>query len=121
MQNLRFHHVGIPTSEKLPDMDYNEKLKLHSTGYFDSPYGIEWMYFDEDNNLPEIIKSIPHIAYVVDNLDKALIGKNIILEPECPTEGVTVAFFLDGHNLIELLQFDIPEEDVWPHPDKFKI
>ncbi len=121
MQELRFHHVGIPTTEKLPDMDYNERLKLHTKGYFDSPYAVEWMYFDELNELPGIIKSIPHVAYVVDNLEEALIGKIVILEPESPTEGVTVAFFLEDHNLIELLQFDVPEEDIWPHPNKFKI
>ena len=33
MQELKFHHVGIPTSEKLPEEDYNKKLKMHATGY----------------------------------------------------------------------------------------
>ena len=121
MQELRFHHVGIPTTEILPGMDYNDNLKLYTKGYFDSPYAVEWMYFHEENDLPEIIKTIPHVAYVVDNLEQALIGKEIILEPESPADGVIVAFFLDGDNLIELLQFDIPEQEIWPHPTKFKI
>ena len=121
MQELRFHHIGIPTSEDLPDNDYNKELKLHATGYFDSPYAIEWMKFDSDNPLPDIIKTVPHVAFVVDNLEEAIRGKNIVLEPESPTDGVTVAFILDGRNLIELMQFDKPEQEVWPHPDKFKI
>ena len=41
MQELRFHHIGIPTSESLPDKDYNPALKLHATGYFETPYAIE--------------------------------------------------------------------------------
>ncbi|KZL19494.1 hypothetical protein PsAD2_01772 [Pseudovibrio axinellae] len=121
MQELRFHHVGIPTNERLPRADHNEKLKLTATGYFDGPYAVEWMNFDEDNSLPEIIKSIPHVAYVVDDLDEALKGKNVILPPQSPTENVLVAFILEGRNLIELMQFDKPEQEIWPHPNKFRL
>ena len=121
MQRLRFHHVGIPKDKKLPDADYNEEIKLHGSGYFDNPYGIEWHNFDEDNELPEIIKTTPHVAFVVDNIDEALKGKNVVLEPNTPAEGVTVAFILDGDALIELLEFTRPEQEVWPHPGKFQI
>lgn len=121
MQELRFHHIGIPTSEKLPKADHNKKLKLTATGYFDGPYAIEWMNFDDDNSLPEIIRTTPHIAYVVDDLAEALKGKSIVLEPENPADGVWVAFILEGRNLIELMQFDQPEQEIWPHPGKFKI
>ena len=79
------------------------------------------MHFDEDNDLPEVIKTMPHVAYVVDDLALAIEGKDIILPPESPAEGVTVAFIMDGRNLIELLQFDKPEEEIWPHPGKFKL
>ncbi len=121
MQKLTFHHVGIPTSEALPEDSYNEALQHHATGYFDTPYGIEWMNFDEDNDLPDIIKQMPHVAFVVEDLAEAIKNKHIILAPNSPVEGVTVAFILDGKNLIELMQFDRPEHEVWPHPNKFRI
>ena len=121
MQTLRFHHVGIPTEKKLPDADYNEKLKLHGSGYFDNPYGIEWHNFDEDNELPEIIKTTPHVAFVVNDLKEALKGKKVVLEPNSPTENVTVAFIMDGDALVELLEFTRPEQEIWPHPGKFQI
>jgi len=70
MQTLHFHHVGIPVKEKIAGMIYNESLKLYTTDYFDNPYGIEWMYFDHDNPLPDVIKTVPHVAYRVDNLLK---------------------------------------------------
>ena len=121
MQTLNFHHVGIPVKEKIAGMSYNKELKLYSTGYFENPYGIEWMYFDHDNSLPDIIKSMPHVAYKVDDLHKAIEGKTLILAPESPVKGVTIAFVMDGINLIEFLQFDQPENEIWPHPNKFKI
>ena len=120
-QKLIFHHVGIPTKNYLPEESHNSALKMHATGYFETPYAMEWMNFDENSTLPEIIKSQPHIGYVVENLAEAISGRNVILEPTSPSSGVTVAFILDGRDLIEFLQFDRPEEEVWPHPNKFLL
>jgi len=121
MQNIQFHHVGIPTDKKLPARDYDADLKFHGSGYFDSPYGIEWHNFDIDNTLPNIIKTQPHVAFVVEDIYKAIEGKDIVLEPTSPAERVIVAFILDGDALIEFLQFNKPEQEIWPHPTKFTI
>ncbi len=120
-QKLVFHHVGIPTKNHLPEESHNSDFKMHATGYFETPYAMEWMNFDENSNLPEIIKTQPHIGYVVDSFEDAIKGRNVILEPTSPSSGVTVAFILDGRDLIEFLQFDRPEEEVWPHPNKFLL
>jgi hypothetical protein len=120
-QKLTFHHVGIPITEDLPADTYNSALKMHATGYFDSPYAMEWMKFGKDSPLPEIIRKQPHIGYVVDDLQKAINGRQVILKPTSPCEGVTVAFVVEGRDLIEFLQFDKPEEEVWPHSNKFLL
>ncbi|MBC3767135.1 VOC family protein [Neptunicella marina] len=120
-QKMTFHHVGIPVNEKLHGGVYNEALKMSAQGYFDTPYAVEWMQFDDDNDLPEIIKTQPHVAYVVDDLLAALKGREIILQPNSPCDGVKTAFIKDGANLIELMQFDKPEQQVWPHPNKFLL
>lgn len=120
-QKITFHHVGIPITERLPDKTYNAGLKMHATGYFESPYAMEWMEFDKDSPLPEIIRTQPHIGFVVEDLQKAIKGRKVILEPTSPCNGVTVAFVLEGRDLVEFLQFDIPEEEVWPHPNKFLL
>jgi len=120
-QQLRFHHIGIPTDREMPPEDYNAKLKMHASGYFDSPYAVEWMKFDADNDLPELVKTVPHAAFVVDDIQRALEGKTVIVEPSSPSDGVTTAFIVDNGAPIEFLQFDRPEQEVWPHPNKFKI
>lgn len=121
MQTLRFHHVGIPTDRKLPDEDYSPTLKIHGSGYFDTPYGVEWHNFDPDNELPDIIKTIPHVAFEVDDVEEAVRDKEIIFGPTSLVEDVIVAFIKDGDALIELLQFNRPEQEIWPHPTKFQI
>ncbi|WP_394246400.1 hypothetical protein [Vibrio profundi] len=120
-QKMTFHHAGIPTKDYLPGETHNASLKMHAAGYFETPYAMEWMNFDEDSSLPEIIKTQPHIGYVVENLKDAIRGRNVVLEPRSPASGVTVAFILEGRDLIEFLQFDKPEQEVWPHPNKFML
>ena len=58
--------------------------------------------------MPEIVKTVPHLAFAVDNLDAALEGKQILIEPNSPSRGVRVAFILDDGAPIELLEFDKP-------------
>ena len=118
---LTFHHVGIPVTSALSENTHNPALKMRAEGYFETPYAIEWMEFDDDNNLPEVIKTQPHVAYVVEDLEAAIKGRELVLAPCSPAEGVTVAFVLEGRDLIEFLQFDKPEQEVWPHPNKFLL
>jgi hypothetical protein len=66
------------------------------------------MRFDPQSRVPEIVKTIPHLAFAVDNLDEALEGKQILIPPNSPSAGVRVAFILDDGAPIELLEFDGP-------------
>lgn len=121
MTQLRYHHVGIPTDRPLPPEDYSEEHKTYASEYIESPYGVEWMKFDPDCPVPELVKTVPHVAFVVDDLKAAIAGKEILIQPNSPTEGVTVAFIVDHGAPIEFLQFDRPESEIWPHDANFKI
>jgi len=114
MYRLRYHHIGIPTDRDLPAEDYLPKYKCYASGLEDSPYGIEWMKFDTVCPLPELVKKVPHIAFVTDNLTEAIAGKQILIEPNNPAKGITVAFIIDNGAPVELLQFDNPEDEIWP-------
>jgi hypothetical protein len=102
---LKYNHLGIPTKIKKPGEMYLPQFKMYVSGYEDSDYKIEWMRFEPDCTLPEIVKSIPHVAFEVDNLAEAIKGKNIIIEPNSPSEGVQVAFIEDNGAPVELMQF----------------
>jgi len=121
MPELKYHHVGIPTDRPLPEQDYVKEYKLYASGYLDSPYGIEWLKFDPDCPLPELVKTVPHVAFVVDDIQAAIADKKVLIEPNRPTDGVTVAFIEYNDAPIELLQFDRAEAEIWPHDAKFKI
>src|ERR1700690_2180283 len=101
----RYHHIGIPTTIPRPDEKYLPQLKIHVSGFSTSPYGIEWMRFDADCSLAEIIKTVPHIAFEVDDLEAALQGREVISPPGSPSDGVRAAMILHNGAPVELITF----------------
>lgn len=102
----RYHHLGIPTPEPRPAERYLPRFKMYISGYETSPYGIEWMRFEADSPLPELVKTVPHVAFEVDDLARELAGHELLIAPNSPSEGVTVAFIVDNGAPVELLCFD---------------
>ena len=101
----RYHHLGIPTDTPKPNEIYLKEFKLYVSGFAASPYGIEWMRFEHDSPVSELIKTVPHIAFEVDDLESALEGKEILTPPNSPSDGVRVAMIIHNGAPIELIQF----------------
>ena len=75
---------------------YLEKFKMYVSGFETSPFGVEWIRFEEDAPFPELVKTVPHVAFVVDDLEAALEDWEVLIQPNSPSEGVTVAFIVDN-------------------------
>jgi len=69
------------------------------------------MRYDEDAPYPDVIKTLPHVAFEVDDLASALEGKEILIEPNSPSPGVIVAMIIDDGAPIELLEFRSTPDD----------
>jgi len=82
-----------------------DHLGIYVRGFETSPYGIEWIRFEPHCRVPEVVRTVPHIAFAVDDLDEALKGKEVLIAPNAPSAGVRVAFILDDGAPVELLQF----------------
>ena len=54
------------------------------------------MRYEPDAPYPELVKTVPHVAFEVDDLERELKGKKVIIEPNSPSPGVTVAF-IENH------------------------
>ena len=102
---MRFHHIGIPTSEPKPNEKYVEKYKFYVSGFETSEFGIEWMRFEKGSPVAEIIQMIPHVAFEVDDLDSSIEGRQMIGEISYPSKGVRVAMIIENGAPVELLEF----------------
>src|SRR5512143_3804768 len=96
-----YHHLGIPTTEPHPAERPLKALKLHVAGFEPSPYGLEWMRFDPDCPVPDLVRRVPHVAFEVDDLDAEIAGKDLLIAPNSPSPGVRVAFIVDDGAPVE--------------------
>ena len=55
---------------------------------------------------PDLVKTVAHVAFEVDDLEQALRGQEVIIPPNSPSAGVIVAFIKVAGAPVELLQID---------------
>ncbi len=103
----KYHHLGIPTNKIMSDEHYLPQFKLYVSGFSTSPFGIEWMRFENDSPVNELIRTIPHIAFEVNNLEKELKTHDfkIISGPNSNTSAIRVAMIEHNGAPIELIEF----------------
>lgn len=107
-----YHHTGIPTKIPQKNEIYSEKFKMYVTNG-DNAHRIQWHRYEPGCPLHPLIQELPHVAFKVNDLDKAIQGKKVILEPYTPFDGFRVAMVeIDGAP-VEYLQTDLSEEEIW--------
>jgi hypothetical protein len=62
------------------------------------------MRYEDDCPLPELVKTQPHVAFEVDDLEAAIRGRKVIIAPTSPSPGNLVAFIEEEGAPIELIQ-----------------
>ena len=98
------HHIGLITTEPKENENYMADAKLYVTPVEDSPNKIEWLRFEEGSPMPELLQKSSHISYVVPDIKEAMEGKEVLLEPFSPAEGLTVAFVVEEGIPIEFME-----------------
>jgi len=101
----RYHHMGVPTQTRHDGEKYIPQYKMYVAGFSSSPYGVEWMRFEPGCPIPEIVQRVPHVAFEVDDLDAALQGRELLIPPGSPSEGVRAAMILHNGAPVELITF----------------
>jgi len=102
---MKFNHIGIPTKEHFDGEIDLPLLKMTVSDHENNPYGIQWQRYWDDAPYPELIKSVPHVAFKVDDLMAELVGKKIIIEPNSPSAGLMVAFIEINGAPVELMEY----------------
>ncbi len=103
---LRYHHLGMPTTDPRPFETHIPHLGIYVVPFDTNPYGIEWMRFEAHCKVPDIVRQVPHLAFEVDDLETALEGEEVIIQPNSPSEGVRVAFILSQGLPVEFLEYE---------------
>ncbi len=102
---MKYHHLGIPTDISHEGEEHIPHLKIHVVPFDSNPYGVEWMRYDADCAVPDLVRTVPHVAFQVDDLDAELAGHEILIAPNSPSPGVRVAFIVHDGAPVELIAF----------------
>jgi hypothetical protein len=103
---MKYNHIGIPTTERFEGEIDLPHLKITVSDHANNPFGIQWQRYWDDAPYPVLVKTVPHVAFEVDDLKSALEGHNVIIPPNSPSPGVVVAFIEVNGAPIELLHVD---------------
>lgn len=104
MAGATFHHFGVPTKKQSENEDYLEGAKVYTTNPEEHPYRVEFLRFEEGSPMHEAVQNNSHAAFLVDSIDQALEGQNVIVEPFDASDTLRVAFIMDGDAVIELME-----------------
>jgi len=103
---MKYNHVGIPTSGSFEGEIPLPHLKLTVSDHKNNPFGIQWQRYWEGAPYPDLVKTVAHVAFEVDDLQAAIKGQKVLIEPNSPSRGVVVAFIEVNGAPVELLQVD---------------
>lgn len=102
---MRFSHIGIPVTGSFEGEIDLPHLKMTVSDHENNPYGIQWQRYWDNAPYPDLVKTISHVAFEVDDLDAELKGKKVIIEPNSPSEGLRVAFIEVNGAPVELMEY----------------
>jgi hypothetical protein len=109
--------MGIPVTEERPGEHYSSTFKMYTSGGEDpGGFRVQFHRFDPGSSLHPLIQSTPHVAFQVDDLEAAIEGEVLLLDPYEPFEGFKVAIIEDDGVPIELVETDLSDEEVFGEP-----
>jgi hypothetical protein len=103
---VKFNHIGIPTKERFDGEIRLPHLQITCSDHQSNPYGVQWMHYWDNAPYPELVKTVAHVAFEVEDLAAELADKHVIIPINSPSAGVLVAFINVQGAPVELLQID---------------
>jgi hypothetical protein len=103
---MKYNHVGIPTTASFEGEIPLPHLKITVSDHQNNPFGIQWQRYWDGAPYPDLVKTIPHVAFEVDDLAEAIRDQKVIVAPNSPSTGVLVAMIEVNGAPVELMQID---------------
>ena len=103
---LKYNHIGIPTTSRFDGEIPVPHLKVTVSDHQNNPFGIQWQRYWDGAPVPDLVKTVPHVAFEVDDLEDAIRDQKVIIHPNSPSNGVLVAFIEVNGAPVELMQID---------------
>ena len=110
---FEFHHMGIVVQDRREGERYSAPFKMYTSGGNDADFRIQYHRFEQGCPLHPLIQTLPHVAFKVADLEKAIHNRRVIMQPYEPFEGFKVAMIEVDGAPVELLETTLSEEQIW--------
>ena len=114
----QYHHMGIPADTPRPGERYSSAFKMYTADGDDPHFRIQWHRFEPDCPLHPLIKTMTHVAFKVNNLERAVAGRKQLLEPYEPLLGFRAAMVEVDGAPIELIETSLTDDEIWDRAGK---
>ncbi len=110
----RFDHVGLITDAEQPDESWVEATRVWVTSPRAHPYNVEFLRFEPDTPVTGPLRTQPHVAYRVADVQRAVEGHEVLAEPFDVGNGFLTVAFVDVEGaIVEFMQYANPHEEGW--------
>jgi hypothetical protein len=113
-ERSRFDHIGLVTTERQDGERWVEATRVWVTSPREHPYNVEFVRFAPDSPITGPLRSEPHVAYRVDDVEAAIEGCHVLAAPFEASAGFVRAAFVEvGGAVVEFMQYENPHEEGW--------
>jgi len=103
---MKYNHIGIPTTARFDGEIPVPRLQVTVGDHQNNPFGIQWQRYWPGAPYPDLVKTVPHVAFEVEDLAAAIRDQKVIIAPNSPSTGVLVAMIEVNGAPVELMQID---------------
>lgn len=107
-----YHHIGIPTKEPKPNEFYSKKFDIWTADVENSRIDAQWHRFGESHPFHPVMEALPHVAFKVNDIEKAVEGEEVIMEIYEPIPGFKAAMIIDAGLPIEFVETEFTAEEL---------
>jgi hypothetical protein len=109
-----FDHIGIVVEDARGGETWVEQTRVWVTNPRLSAFNVEYLRFEPDTPVTGPLRWDPHVAYRVADVEEAIEGHEVLLEPfTVGGDFCTAAFVLHEGAVIEFMQYKNPDEEGW--------
>lgn len=101
---MKFDHVGLTTTKSKPGETLFAPNRVWITDASVHPYNVEWLRYEPDSQVIDVVKNNPHIGYIVDSIDVRAEGLTLLIEPFMVGDRRVAFFQTDDGVVLELIE-----------------
>ena len=109
---FEFDHIGMPTKEPQAGEYYSKKFDMFGADIEGSRLNAQWHRFGPDSCLHPLIQTFPHVAFKVNDIEKATAGENVIMPLHEPIPGFRSVMIEDAGLPVEFIETNLSYDEI---------